>query len=94
MSEPTYYAVKVKARREDYHKLCIEKGVPTQWRRWCAHYADLRGHTVRPYTTKEDYRAWWLERFTLDEIHQMAGALDSLLREDEGSTVRWEEKAA
>ena len=66
----------------EYERLCEEAGVHPRSRKWLQHRDDLaRGVRL----TREELKAWWLERFSLDEIREMAGALQALTIEEEAA---------
>jgi hypothetical protein len=74
-----------KRRREHYKELCAKYGVRTQAGHWQVHYRELKQGNAAPAQgarlSKEQLQAWWTERFSMDEIREMAGALDWLSTE-------------
>lgn len=62
-----------------YKDLCAQLGVDRQGSRWASHLSELRrAPAVREdnralwLATKDGYKRWWLERYSLREIHQLA----------------------
>lgn len=71
-------------RRADYFELCQEHGEkPKGGAKWTAHWATLRGEQFfGPEENRElwqntdcPYRRWWLSRFTLSELAEIASGL-------------------
>jgi hypothetical protein len=62
-----------------YKALCEELGIPRQGARWASHLSELRrAPNVRAdnrdlwLKTRCGYKRYWLERFSMDEIHALA----------------------
>jgi len=65
-------------RYADYKRLCAEAGVAHRGSLWSTHYKMLRSAAGERRLTSAELKCWWTERFTADEIFEMAGALDFL----------------
>lgn len=74
---------------EAYKDLCDSFGIRRRGKKWASHFAELRTWVPRNIAFLRHIEAdldertlplvrWWLQRFPLDELITMAGALDQL----------------
>lgn len=70
---------------KEYRELLVQFAVKAEWGRWRKHLYELRLLAGAPTDGRrsQEFKAYWLERFTLDEIRVIGAAIESLLRDVE-----------
>lgn len=91
MSRSEQHRASQKRRYDDYHRLLEETGAAPDWKHWQRHRVELRAQqqeiTDRRFCgdptdrrfTRDELKAWWLSKFSMDEIRAMAAGLDQVL---------------